>query len=88
MTAIPGPVLVCECGHNVTVHWAGHGCRKCECQGYKHPAQLARCNCDHCRGLVSDHCACGHLLADHRMPWHICDKCLFCDTFRVSRDGR
>jgi len=50
----------------------------------------ARCDCDRCanRFDVTEHCACGHLFTDHREPWHSCGRCLFCDAFRVSRDGR
>lgn len=32
--------LVCACGHNVTVHWAGDGCKKCLCNRYEAPPSV------------------------------------------------
>lgn len=47
------------------------------------------CDCDHCRHRTdSTVCDCGHSLTDHREPFHICDRCLWCDTFRTPNPSR
>lgn len=47
------------------------------------------CDCDHCRHRTDDTvCDCGHDLTDHREPFHICARCLWCDAFRTRSPFR